>query len=99
MRLSPEHVRLIRETIDVMLGSDARITLFGSRLYDDMRGGDVDLMIAIAQRVDNVALLSARIAARLERLLGGRRVDVILVTPETAAQPIHKIAREQGISL
>lgn len=39
MRLSNEHGRLIKETLEAMLGCDVRITLFGSRLHDEMRGG------------------------------------------------------------
>lgn len=58
-----------------------------------------DLMITIPHRVDNAALLSTRISSRLERTLGGCRVDVILVIPDTIGQPKYLIAGEPGVKL
>jgi hypothetical protein len=39
------------------------------------------------------------LAARAERLLGGRRVDVLLLDPATAAQPVHEAALLTGVAL
>lgn len=99
MRLSKEQCQIIRKTVEDMLGADVQIVLFGSRVNDDLRGGDVDLMVTTPHNVTQPAFAAARVAARLERVLGGRRVDVVLVTPKTAEQPIHKIAARQGVLL
>lgn len=56
-------------------------------------------MVTAQENVTRPALSAARLAAIIERKLGGRRVDVVLVTPETLAQPIHNIARQHGIRL
>jgi len=66
---------------------------------DSARGGDVDLLVETPDPVDQPALAAARLAANIERRLGGRRVDVVLVTPETAPLPIHDIARHRGVTL
>lgn len=66
---------------------------------DGARGGDIDLMVTVPHATGRPSLLAARLAAQLERSLEGRRVDVVLVTPATPAQPIHRIARQQGVML
>lgn len=99
MRISPDQIRIVRQTLAEDLGASAEAVLFGSRLDDATRGGDIDLMVTLPTPVDRPALRAARLAARLERRLGGRRVDVILVTPNTLPQPIHEIARRYGVAL
>jgi predicted nucleotidyltransferase len=99
MRLSTEHIRLIRETAIGEFGPSVEVTLFGSRLDDLARGGDIDIMVTVPANVTRPALKAARLAALIERKLGGRRVDVVLVTPETLHQPIHDIARQHGIRI
>lgn len=99
MRLTTEQIRLIRETVINELGPSVEVTLFGSRLDDTSRGGDIDLMVTLSDSVTRPALKAARLAALIERKLGGRRVDVVLVTPETLPQPIHDIARQHGIRI
>ena len=45
MRLTEEQAAIIRRTVREILGDDARVWLFGSRMDDDKRGGDVDLYV------------------------------------------------------
>ena len=45
MRLTPAQVDIIKRTAQSVLGSGIRITLFGSRVSDAGKGGDVDLYI------------------------------------------------------
>jgi len=49
--------------------------------------------------VENPAMSASRLAATLERLLEGRKVDVVLLTPATRRRPIHEIAIQTGIRL
>ena len=44
MRLSKAEIQAIRDVIH-QYDPDAQIRLFGSRLNDELRGGDIDLMI------------------------------------------------------
>ena len=43
MRLSTDQVQAIRQTAVRVLGTGARVTVFGSRALDDRKGGDIDL--------------------------------------------------------
>ena len=47
MRLSSSQIEMIRHTAHLVLGDCARVTLFGSRVNDQAKGGDVDLMIEV----------------------------------------------------
>lgn len=43
MRLTTDQIQAIRKTTERVLGADARVSLFGSRVSDDYKGGDIDL--------------------------------------------------------
>lgn len=80
-------------------GSQARLRLFGSRLDDRAVGGDVDLLLEVSEPVPNPAWLIASMAARASRILGGRKVDVVLAAPNLERFPIHEAALQHGVML
>ena len=99
MRLTEQQVNIIRQVVVNLAGKSARITLFGSRVDDTKKGGDVDLLITIPELVQHPAELSAKISAQLIRKFEGRKVDVILSAPNLKDLPIHAIAQKTGIVL
>ena len=99
MRLTPKQIEMIRNTAQLVFGDIARVTLFGSRIDDQAKGGDVDLMVEVPNIVDEPALMGARVASRVSRAMNGRRVDVILKAPNLKSQPIHEIATRTGVIL
>ena len=99
MRLTPKQIDMIRQTVAEIAGSDARVRLFGSRLDDAAKGGDVDLMVEVAHQVESPAPLSARIAGRISRAMAGRRVDVVFFAPNLEWLAIHEAARNEGVLL
>lgn len=96
MRLTDQDAQAIRQLTEQIAGKHARVRLFGSRLDDEARGGDVDLLLELSTPVDDPALMGARLAARISRALGGRKVDVLLSAPNLMHQPIHDIALQEG---
>lgn len=99
MRLNLAQIAMIRDTTFGVFGERARITLFGSRVNDAAKGGDVDLMIEVPGTVSDPALLSARVASRVSRAMNGRKVDVVLKAPNLMCQPVHEVAIRTGIIL
>jgi len=99
MRLSQAQVQSLKQMIVEELGPSARLRLFGSRLDDAARGGDVDLLLELDDPVAQPAPLIARVATRASRIMEGRKVDVLLLAPNLLRQPIHDIARKQGVLL
>lgn len=97
MRLSPEDIATIRRLVQARFGADVGIWLFGSRLDDAARGGDVDLYVE-PERLPDENLLLARKALRrdLERRL---RLPVDLVVNVGHTTAFMRQAREEGCPL
>jgi len=99
MRLSPDQVHAIVAAAQELVGGDARVRLFGSRVNDQLRGGDIDLLVECARPVARPVWLAAQIAARLQRSLGERKIDVLVVDPTTEIEAVHRVARAEGVLL
>jgi len=67
MRLSPQNIAALREAIGSVTPDATAIRLFGSRLDDHARGGDVDLMIDFDHPIEHPAALSARLSVRVSK--------------------------------
>jgi predicted nucleotidyltransferase len=99
MRLSQEHIQAIRSSVGSIAGPTARVRVFGSRLLDDARGGDLDLLVELPEAVEHPAQLAASLSARISRLMHGRQVDIVLLAPNLRRLPIHDIALDEGVLL
>ena len=68
MRLTSEQIQAIRTGVAQVAGQSAKGWLFGSRLHDQARGGDVDLLLELDAPVDEPAQLAcASIGPNLAR--------------------------------
>jgi len=99
MRLTAEQINIIKQQVLQVAGQHAHVRLFGSRLDDNSRGGDIDLMLELEDAVKEPAFLSATLAAKISIALQGRKVDVLLSAPNLQRLPIHEIAHKQGVLL
>lgn len=99
MRLTSAQIEAIREIVTEIAGGDAAVRVFGSRLDDMAKGGDVDLMVEIPHPVEAPAPLAARIAGRASRMMSGRKVDVVIAAPNLEWLSIHEAAHTQGVLL
>jgi predicted nucleotidyltransferase len=99
MRLTDPQIQAIKHAALVVLGEGAHVTLFGSRVDDDAKGGDIDLLFASPVNIDNQAVTMGQIYAQLVRQLGEQKIDILLKAPNLQPQPIHVIAEENGIQL
>ncbi len=99
MRLTETQIAAIRLGTTQLAGHAARVWLFGSRVRDDARGGDVDLLLELDEAVAEPAQLAARLAALVSRAMCGRKVDVLIKAPNLKLLPIHSIALAEGIRL
>jgi predicted nucleotidyltransferase len=96
MRLTDSQIQTIRQLARQVAGSRSRVRVFGSRLDDNARGGDIDLMLELPESVDNPALMAAQMSALVSRAMHGRKVDVLLSAPNLARLPIHDLAFKEG---
>ena len=63
MRLSPLQIHATVAATAELAGPDALVRLFGSRLDDALRGGDIDLLVECPNKVARPVWLAAQITA------------------------------------
>ena len=101
MRLTDLQRTIIRETVTETFGAGASVWLFGSRVDDNQRGGDIDLLIETDQ-ADAEIIARAEIAflAKIQMRMGEQKIDVLLDYPSCRSRPpICAIAKRTGILL
>ena len=94
MRLTPAQIDTIQSTVHAVLGEGAQVTLFGSRVDDQQKGGDVDLYVETAQP-DLMKKIRCKVSLQDQLDLP---VDLI-VKPHGDRSPIAMIAKQEGIRL
>jgi predicted nucleotidyltransferase len=97
MRLTAEEVQAIQEAVHAEDPS-ARVYLYGSRLDDTRKGGDIDLYVETARNT-RLLQLKARILHRQWSRLGVQRIDLLLRSQDTPLQAIHRMIRQNGVKL
>ncbi len=93
MRLTSEQQRSIRQSVREA-DPAAAVYLFGSRVDDARRGGDIDLLV-LSQRIGLRERL--RLLLRLEDRLGAQRID--LVVKPALDDPFARMASAEGVRL
>jgi len=99
MRLTAEQAHHIHTAVTELLGPEARVYLFGSRVDDARRGGDIDLYIEVPTLPTPRSQVQAQLQRRLWERLGAQRIDLLIRTETEALRPIHRDALEQGVRL
>jgi len=96
MRLTANQIDFIRQLTAQLAGDRAQVRVFGSRLDDTAKGGDLDLLLELPEPVEDPAMLAARMATKVSRQMFGRKVDVLISAPNLKKLPIHEIGHREG---
>lgn len=93
MRLSDREVKAIKEVIGEK-DIKAKIYLFGSRVDDDKKGGDIDLLIfsEVLSQEDGW-----EIRCDLWEKIGEQKIDILIAKDKS--HPFTKIALREGVLL
>jgi predicted nucleotidyltransferase len=99
MRLQATEMISIKACAERHFGPYCVVRIFGSRVDDARRGGDIDIHVTAPD--DEAAGLARRIAyiAELETLIGEREVDVVVEGPSRKNGYIDQVARDTGVAL
>jgi predicted nucleotidyltransferase len=95
-------MRLLQKQINTFLDKfysifgDGKIYLFGSRVDDSKRGGDIDLYLNPVNRTD-LFQKKIKFLARVKRELGDQKIDIVFA--EDSNRLIEKEAKKYGIEL
>jgi uncharacterized protein len=95
MRLTHAQIETIRKAAHQNFGEDAAVWLFGSRVDDAKRGGDVDLYVETTRINTLMSALRCKIAIEDSLDLP---VDLIVKEPGKE-KPIFNLAKAQGVPL
>ena len=96
MRLKENEIKAIKEVANFIF-NDPEIYLFGSRVRDDLKGGDIDIYIRINYKphiTDDIKFL-----AKLKRLIRERKIDLIIDYPDRKKELIDYIVQKEGIKI
>ncbi len=96
MRLTTEQQTIIRDSVAEIVGKTVRIYVFGSRLRNDARGGDLDLLLESDHKLS--VLQRAHVKLTLENRLA-MPVDIVTMQQGTVQTAFQAIAYQQGVLL
>lgn len=99
MRLTEKQIAIITELVSKHFGEDAAVLLFGSRVDDAARGGDIDLLIETDYPQKEALKAKMALNAGLQKRLGEQRIDIVVHQNDSPLQPVHKEALRTGVRL
>ena len=95
----------IRQAATAAFGQGTSVWLFGSRVDDAKKGGDIDLLVCPQSHIASDAaegeqgfMQKIKMLTLLERHLGERKVDLVVEQPQDM-RPIVEVAYKTGIKL
>lgn len=77
MRLLEHEINTINTVLTNYFGIDSTITLFGSRVDDSSKGGDIDLLIENNMQESEQLKLKLMSISDIQLKLGDRKIDLI----------------------
>ncbi len=100
MRITEQQKNIIKENVNKIFGSQAEVLLFGSRVDDNQRGGDIDLLIKLEYADKELLKKNLNLNAVLQIAMGGlQKIDIITHVKHTAPTALYKSASRTGIKL
>jgi predicted nucleotidyltransferase len=86
MRVSEKQQVIIKKLAKQEFGEDTHVYIFGSRLYNSKKGGDIDLFITNQNKQKLTLKSKIRFLARLKSFIGDQKIDVVLDTKATKSK-------------
>jgi hypothetical protein len=101
MRLTNQQIHGIKQVAAEVFGGEAQVHLFGSRVDDQRRGGDIDLYITgVALGPEMQLDAKIKFLVKVKQQLGDQRIDLVFAPmPGQPVQPIHRMAQQTGVPL
>lgn len=94
MRLKSEEINLLKSTLS-KLSSEAKLYLFGSRVDDTKKGGDIDLLV-VSKELEKKDIRTLRI--EFCKNFGEQKVDILL-DDGSLKKTFHKLIFQKAIQL
>jgi predicted nucleotidyltransferase len=98
MRLSKKEIETIKGSASEWFGEGTRVILFGSRVFDEKRGGDIDLLIVPVLPDNDLYEKKLRFITAVKQGIGEQKLDIIVSEPNDRRE-IVKQAVKTGVEL
>ena len=102
MRLQPKEVEAIAQAARDAFAPGTAVFLFGSRLQDAARGGDIDLLVETPEALSPAELVQrrTRFVSRIYRALDEQRIDVVIATRgQQDSRAVVAMAKRDGLKV
>lgn len=99
MRLCKNEIESIVSLANQFFGSDVQVFLFGSRIDDQKRGGDIDLFIRNSDGKIPSAHEKVQFASALIMAIGEQKIDIVTDHPARRNSEFYKTIIQTGIQL
>lgn len=100
MRISKQEIESIKELAVNIFGKETKVLLFGSRIADNKRGGDIDLFVTNNKKENLTLAAKVKFLVELKLLIGEQKIDVILDTESTRSKKqFYNSIKQQAIEL
>lgn len=96
MRLSQFEINEIKSAFHNIFG-DGKIYLFGSRVDDSKRGGDIDLYLCPDDKNEDMYNKKIKFLVELDLRIGEQKIDVII--EKDRSRLIEQVAIRDGVEL
>jgi predicted nucleotidyltransferase len=98
MRLTKEEIEAIQQSF-IKHFTKGKIYLFGSRVDDSKKGGDIDLYIDLGEYIDLKEMMKMRQNFRLElyEKIGEQKIDIVISQDKTRG--VEQEALKKGVLL
>jgi len=95
MRLNDKYIQIIKNSFQQVFG-EGEIYLFGSRVDDSKKGGDIDLYLIVKDKSD-LFRKKLQFLAKIKKALGEQKIDVVFNIDKDRL--IEQEAKKWGIKL
>jgi hypothetical protein len=99
MRLQPKEMNAIAQAARDAFAPGTAVFLFGSRVDDSKRGGDINLLVEIPEAMAPAELVRrrTRFVSRIYRLPDEQRIDVVIATQDQQdSRAVIAAAKREG---
>lgn len=97
MRIKAEIVDIIKKIAKENFGENAQVYLFGSRINDQKKGGDIDLYIETDVK-ENLLDRKLKMLVDIKKILGEQKIDIVVNNFQNN-KPIYSVAKQEGLRL
>ena len=100
MRITENEISAIKSLAKKNFGNGTLVFLFGSRIDDDKKGGDIDLFITNKEKSKLTISCKIEFLTELKLLIGEQKIDVVLDNAFTRQKKqFYRTVTQQAVEL